>query len=257
MIPSLPLNNKKVLVPREKKQAKSFSERVKKLGGIPVEIPLLAFKSKELSQEIESTIHNLSHYDWIIFTSEVTVETFFSYSEGSIDRYPKIAAIGVKTAKALTERGLQVDFIPTEFVAETFVIEFSPFIEEGTSVMIPKGNLARNFISEQLKSLGAVVDEVIVYETYFPPESKAVLTQKIVEHELDVIPFTSPSTVEHFMKVINENGLSDELPTFIFACIGPVAKKRAESYGLNVQIMPSVYTVEEMIKEIADYMIKN
>jgi uroporphyrinogen-III synthase len=257
MITPLPLQNKKVLVPRETKHAKSFSEMVHKYGGTPVEIPLLAFKPIGLTTEIQRVIHNLNQYDWIVFTSNVTVDTFFSFSKEVITPFPKIATIGTKTAKELVERGLYVEFIPTEFVAETFVTEFLPLVQEGTRVLIPKGNLARSFISEGLKRIGAIVDEVIVYETYFPLESKSVLTQSIMQHELDVIPFTSPSTVDHFMEVIRENGLSDELSTFTFACIGPVAKKRAESYGLNVKIVPPVYTVEEMVKSIANYINKN
>lgn len=254
MITPLPLQNKKVLVPREKKQVKSFSKIVQKYGGIPVEIPLLDFKPIGLTKEIEGVIQNLNQYDWVIFTSNVTVETFFSFTKKVITPFPKIAAIGTKTAKVILERGLQVEFIPTEFVAETFVTEFLPYVQEGTRVLIPKGNLARSFISEGLKSIGAIVDEVIVYETYFPIESKSVLTQKIIHHELDVVPFTSPSTVDHFMEVIIENGLTDKLSTFTFACIGPVAKKRAESYGLNVEIVPTIYTVEEMVKAIANYL---
>jgi uroporphyrinogen-III synthase len=253
---SLPLQNKKVLVPREKKQAKSFSENVQKYGGIPVEIPLLAFKSIEVTSEIERVIENLTQYDWIIFTSNVTVNTFFTYFKEVRTPFPKIATIGTKTAKELLERGLNVDFIPTEFVAETFVTEFLYLVQEGTKVLIPKGNLARSIISEGLKRIGAIVDEVIVYETYFPAESKAVLTQIVMQHGLDVIPFTSPSTVDHFMEVIKENGLFDELSTLTFACIGPVAKKRAESYGLNVEVVPTIYTVEEMVRAIANY-IKN
>ena len=254
MITPLPLQNKKVLVPREKKQVKSFSEMVQKYGGIPVEISLLAFKPIGLTKEIEKVIHNLIQYDWIIFTSNVTVDTFFSFTKEVMTPFPKIATIGTKTAKVVLERGLQVEFIPTEFVAETFVTEFLPYVQEGTRVLIPKGNLARSFISEGLKSIGAIVDEVIVYETYFPVESKSVLTEKIIQHGLDVVPFTSPSTVDHFMEVIRENGLSHELSTFTFACIGPVAKKRAESYGLNVEIVPTVYTVEEMVRAIANYL---
>lgn len=257
MMVSLSLQNKKVLVPREKTQAKSFSKIVQQYGGIPVEIPLLAFKPIGLTKEIERLVGNLSQYDWIIFTSNVTVDTFFSFLKEAISPFPKVAAIGSKTAQVLSKRGFQVEFVPTEFVAETFVLEFSERIQEGTRVLIPKGNLARNFISEGLKSVGAIVDEVVVYETYFPYESKAMLTQQIRQHGLDVIPFTSPSTVDHFMEVIKENDLFDALPTFTFACIGPIAKKRAKSYGLKVEIVPSVYTAEEMVKEIANYMIKN
>lgn len=257
MITSLPLKNKHILIPREKKQAKSFSEIVKKLGGVPVEIPLLAFKPTELTMEIESAIHKLSQYDWVIFTSKVTVETFLSFVGVSTSDFPKIAAIGEKTAKALSNNGLQVHFIPAKFMAEAFISELSSQIKQGTKVLIPKGNLARNLIAEQLRNLGAKVDEVIVYETFFPPESKAALRQKVIEQELDIIPFTSPSTVDHFMEVIKENELWDELSSFTFACIGPVAKKRAESYGLPVHAVPSVYTVEGMVKEIAHYISEN
>ena len=39
----------------------------------------------------------------------------------------------------------------------------------------------------------------------------------------------------------------------MFACIGPVAQKRAEKCGLTVHVVPKHYTVEEMIKNIAEY----
>ena len=256
MITPLPLQNKKVLVPRETKQIKSFSEMVQKYGGIPVEVPLLAFKPIGLTKEIKGVINNLIQYDWIIFTSNVTVDTFFSFTKENMTPFPKVATIGTKTAKVLLEKGLQVEFIPTEFVAETFVTEFLPYVQEGTRVLIPKGNLARSFISEGLKRIGAIVDEVIVYETYFPVESKGVLTQILIQDGLDVVPFTSPSTVDHFMEVIVENNLFHKLSTFTFACIGPVAKKRAENMGLTVEIVPTVYTAEEMVRAIVNYLIE-
>lgn len=251
-----PLKNKRVLVPREKKQAKVFSELVKRWGGEPVEIPLLAFQPVEMTSEIETVIHHLSTYDWVIFTSNVTVETFLSYPGVLNSDFKGIAAIGEKTAQTLSEKGLKVDFVPKEYVAEAFVSQFTSRISKGTRVLIPKGNLARQVIADRLKEKGAIVDEIIVYETYFPTESKNILAQKIVEHGLDIIPFTSPSTVDHFMDVVQENSLRGELSTLVFACIGPVAKKRAESYDLPIHIVPSVYTVEEMLKEIVIYMKK-
>ena len=42
----------------------------------------------------------------------------------------------------------------------------------------------------------------------FHLRAKSSLTEKIIQHGLDVVPFTSPSTVDHFMEVIRENGLS-------------------------------------------------
>ncbi|WP_338470421.1 uroporphyrinogen-III synthase [Niallia sp. XMNu-256] len=254
MSSSHPLENKSVLVPREKELAKSFSKFVKRLGGEPVEIPLLAFQPVKMTTEIENVIHNLQSYDWVIFTSNVTVETFLSYPGVSLSQFNRIAAIGEKTARALTEKRLQVDFVPTEYVAEAFVVEFDSMIQKGMKVLIPKGNLARTYIGNKLTEKGAIVDEIIVYGTYFPPESKALLAKTIQQHELDIVCFTSPSTVDHFMEVIQKNDLADELNRLLFACIGPIAKKRAESYALPVSIVPAVYTVEEMLKEVANYI---
>ena len=75
----LSLQNKTVLNPRGKKSAKSFSKVVEKYGGLPIEIPLIAFKPIELTSELNEIRMKIQTYDWIIFTSNVTVETFFTY----------------------------------------------------------------------------------------------------------------------------------------------------------------------------------
>ncbi len=256
MTPSFPLKNKTVLVPRGKSQAKGFSDIVTRYGGTPVEIPLLAFRAAEQTVELKNIMNKLHTYDWVIFTSSVTVATFLSHWSQGSSLPKKIAAIGEKTAQALVEKGLKVDFIPAKYVAEEFVVEFSPLMKDGTKVLIPKGNLARDYISTRLSKVGARVDEIIIYETFFPDESKAKLAQMLKEKKLDIIPFTSPSTVDHFMEVVKEEGLSDRVHACIFACIGPVAQKRAESFGLTIHAVPSVYTVEKMIEAVADYLRK-
>lgn len=254
MTSSCSLHNRTVLNPRGKASARGFSKVVKKYGGVPVEVPLLAFKAAELSKEEKTVIENIHTYDWIIFTSNVTVDTFLSFYAGETTQLPHVAAIGRKTAQALEKEGIKVDFIPAEFVAEGFVMEFAPRIEKGTKVFIPKGNLARDYIAEELKKIGAIVDEMVIYDTYFPRESKDHLARLLSDHKLDIIPFTSPSTADHFMEVVESHSLEDKIQSCIIACIGPVAKKRAESLGLTVHVVPDVYTVEEMIKHIAEFI---
>ena len=92
---------------------------------------------------------------------------------------------------------------------------------------------------------------------FFLLESKAILEQMLTENKLDIICFTSPSTVDHFMKVVEKMDLGDKLHTCVIACIGPVAQKRAEKWGLTVHVVPKYYTVEEMIKSIAEYLLTN
>ncbi|WML45570.1 uroporphyrinogen-III synthase [Neobacillus sp. PS3-40] len=255
---SLPLLNKKVLVPRGKKQAKSFSQLLKRYGGIPVEIPLIAFRPKMITQKLMEYLNALHTYDWIIFTSNVTVETFLSFvgPEGIITS-PKIAVIGKRTEKVVEEKGLRVEFSPTEYVAEAFVEEFLPNLQIGVKILIPKGNLARDYIADSLRKNGAIVDEVVVYETYMPEESFTKLAIAMENQELDILLFTSPSTVDHFMDTIKELGLESCLSGCLIGCIGPSTEKKLKSYNLKVHASPKVYTVEEMIKSMNAYLLEN
>ncbi len=248
-----PLRQKHVLVPRGKQHAKSFSELVESFGGIPVEIPLIAFRPAPFAQGQKQIDASLDTYDWIIFTSNVTVETFCSFYKGKFHA-PKIAAIGEKTQEALEDLGMSVDFIPEEYVAEGFVREFAPHVSKGMRILIPKGNLARALISSSLREAGAVVDEVVIYETYMPEESKELLAEKLACGELDVLPFTSPSTIDHFMQTVKEKQLEEKIQHCVIACIGPVSKKRAESYGLTVHAYPEKYTVKSMLDSVISYI---
>jgi uroporphyrinogen-III synthase len=256
MIQSSPLLDKKVLVPRGENQAKSFSQLVERAGGIPVEIPLIAFRPIEQNRRLQDYLKALGTYDWIIFTSNVTVETFFSFfqqKEADL-QLPKIAVIGKKTAEVLTVRGVHVDFVPSAYVAEVFVQEFLPCIQKDSRVLLPKGNLAREYIAAALTEAGAVVDEVVIYETYLPEESRDKLARMLAERQLDILLFTSPSTVDHFMEVVKEFSLSEQLKECIIGCIGPVTEKKLQAHGLRVHASPKEYTVKEMINSTIAYL---
>jgi uroporphyrinogen-III synthase len=245
------LNGMKVLVPRGKKHAKPFSDLVKKYGGIPVEIPLISFRPvppTTMTMELGNKLHT---YDWIIFTSNVTVETFFAFDIlPTVLANIKIAVIGEKTEEALMRKGITVDFKPKTYVAEAFVEEFAPHISEGVNVLIPKGNLAREFISTSLEEKGAKVDELVIYETFFPDSSRDALVKALTEKQLDIISFTSPSTVDHFMAVVKEMNLLSTIDHCLIMCIGPVTLQRANALGLRVDAMPNIYTIDHMLQSV-------
>lgn len=250
---ALPLRSKTVLVPRGKGQAKPFSDLVREYGGIPIEIPLIAFRPVKRAVEVEEMITKLDTYDWIIFTSNVTVETFFRLlPEVAKQRLPNVAVIGSRTKHVLNERGVPVQFIPEEYVAERFVRDFLPLISPGMKVLIPKGNLARDYIAASLSDYGAVVDEIIMYETYAPEDSKQRIVELLKNEELDILTFTSPSTVDHFMEIIHEHELFPKLQHCMIAVIGPVTYNKAIEAGLPVHVSPTHYTVKDMLDGIID-----
>lgn len=251
---TLPLQNKQVMIPRGVKQAGPFSELVKKLGGIPVEIPLIAFRPVSASEEFSHFLDAIHTYDWVIFTSNVTVETFFSVYKGDCSRFPKVAVIGEKTKEIIEQKGISVQYIPKKYVAESFVENFLPFVFKGMRVFIPKGSLARDYIASSLKAHGAIVDEMVIYETYLPEESRNKLLQALRAGTLDILTFTSPSTIDHFMEIVKAHQLERMIEHSIVACIGPVARAKAEQYGLTVHVCPDTFTVEEMMNRVIDYI---
>jgi uroporphyrinogen-III synthase len=190
-----------------------------------------------------------------VFTSNVTVETFFSYLKKEDRRIlPKIAVIGKKTAEVLEERGYEAEFIPSAYVAEVFVDEFLPRIPSGSKVLIPKGNLAREHISSSLIKKGVHAEEIVIYETYMPEENRTKLAKMIQRDELDILMFTSPSTVDHLMAVVKDFHLDGHLEHCIIGCIGPVTERKIREHGLPVHASPKEYTVKEMIKSTIEYL---
>ncbi|MCM3692231.1 uroporphyrinogen-III synthase [Neobacillus niacini] len=257
MLKPLGLLDKKVLVPRGAGQAKSFSQLVEKYGGISIEIPLIAFRPIELTEQLQHAMNEIDTYDWIVFTSNVTVETFFSfYKKEENKTFPRIAVIGKKTEEVLQEKGFKAEFVPSAYVTEVFTEEFLPMVPSGSKVLIPKGNLAREYISTSLSNHGATVDEIVIYETYMPDDSRDKLAKMLTEDEIDILMFTSPSTVNHFMSVVKEYQLESHIERCVISCIGPITEKKLRAFGLPVHVSPIEYTVKEMVESTIEYLEK-
>lgn len=253
---TLPLNDYRILITRGARQAEHVKAIIEQHGGIPIMVPLLAFQVPENVEDIKNVLHRIASYDWLIVTSQNGVDFFFTLVEKYCvprQSLPKIAVIGTKTAEALRQYGYKADFIPKAFVAEKFVEEFLKQLTADSRVLLAKGNLARTVISAAIDQAGAHCDEVIVYETVLPKESVPRLVHVLREGEVDVIMFTSSSTVHHFMEVVEHYQLHDYVESLIIACIGPIAEKTAVQYGLQVAICPTVYTTEAMLDELIRY----
>lgn len=253
----LPLTDYRILITRGKKQAIGLSRAVEQYGGTPIVIPLLDFQAPQEKLPIYEHLHRLRDYDWVILTSQNGVRSFFKHLEEAsipITTIPKIAVIGQKTEETLRKFGFQAGFIPSNFVAESFVEEFIPKLSSGARVLVAKGNLSRNLIAEAIRQAKGICDEIIVYETVLPEESIAKLVAGLKAKQIDVVTFTSGSTVQHFWQIVQKYQLSRYIDKLIIACIGPIAKEAAVGLGLKVDVCPNVYTAEAMLHSLCEYI---
>jgi uroporphyrinogen-III synthase len=233
-----PLNQKTVLITRPADQTADFIIQLQNLGAQTISLPLI--KNTLINEQELKRTFNSEKYDWLIFTSTNAVKFFFKCIDlNSINT--KIAAVGVKTKKAIEDIGLKVDFTPTQFTAKMLAKELPLSLND--YILIPRSDLAKNDIVEILESRDCNVKTLSIYKNssihYSKKERDSIFNQKI-----NYITFTSGSTVKSFVKL----GISLNNEKII--CIGPETAKIAKENNLVVSAIANPHTTEGMIEAI-------
>ena len=261
MINEKPLAGKSILITRAREQSGVFVTFLKKLGAEVVEFPTIEIVPPLSWKEIDRAISRLRTYDWIIFTSANGVIFFWQRlnKKRKSNHLPpslKVCAIGPATANQLRERGVPVHHIPKEFIAESILEGFQQMAIQGKRLLLARAKKARDILPKGLKKMGAEVDVVEVYRTVKPKAGSNKLGKLLKDQEIDVIAFTSSSTVNHFAELLKKEDLKKLLKGIAIACIGPVTAKTANGWGMNVQIQPKQYTIPALTQAITQYFNK-
>jgi uroporphyrinogen III methyltransferase/synthase len=253
------LFGKRIVVTRPTKQAKGFCRALAQEGAEVIEAPAIEIAPPESYQGLDDALKRIDSYDWIVFTSINGVEAFMKrLFELSKDvRFlssVKFCAIGPKTAGRLKDYGLIVDYLPEDYVSEGILEGFSIRDISDQKFLLPRADIARELLKEGLEKLGAKVDNVVAYRT-IQEEGNEELVDRLVEGDVDLITFTSSSTVDSLIKGLG-NDYQELLKEVEIACIGPITAKTAENYGLEVTIIAKEYTIEGLLEAIKDYYDK-
>lgn len=253
-----PLFGKRVLVTRTKEQAFEMSEMINELGGEAVEFPVIKTIPPINSDVFNQAVNQLEIFDWIIFSSANGVNYFFvKLKEQGIDirrmGKARIVAVGPKTAKLLQDKYLNVEALPQKYVAEGILAFLEEQGKPGQRVLFPRADIARDLIPERLRENGLEVTAVDAYETVFAAENSEEIIKLLKEKSLDVITFTSSSTVKNFLQALKGENIEKLLEGVILASIGPVTTETATKLGLEVKITAKQFTVPSLIDGIVDY----
>ncbi|TYR82254.1 uroporphyrinogen-III synthase [Priestia megaterium] len=256
-----PLFSKQVLITREAKQAKSFAQKIEKLGGIPVTIPVLTFeKTKNIKQMMEA-LQQLQFCDWLVFTSQNGIEFFFQWLDvlqikKEVVSKLKIAVVGEKTNKVVQRFGFTAQLLPEQYVAESLRDALLKVVGLQERIFIVRGNLARDVIQDGLRAKGYDVIDLVVYETVKDHKAREQLRSKLQAGEIDAITFTSSSTVDFFVEAVKDHSdWLDWVNRTVVVCIGPITSKSAAAYGIK-HLMPTIYTVDGMIEVLTNHFLE-
>ena len=161
-----------------------------------------------------------------------------------------IAAIGPATALELKNRGIKPDFIPSSSPSESVLHELSDYHWQGVPVLLPISDIGREVLSEGLTKMGATVTRIEAYRTVIP-ERMSDTAKQLIQDGIDVVTFTSSSTVRNLITLLGED--STQLSSSLIACIGPVTAKTAEEMGLRVDLIAENATVEGLVELLDRY----
>lgn len=263
---SKPLKGVRVLVGRARHQAGALSAELRKLGGDVIEIPFIEIRKPKSFIPLDAALKNLRDFDWLILTSVNGVEAMWERmgklrltkrALGNLE----IAAIGPATKNAIEQRGVKVDVVPKEYVAESVVRSLKNRVK-GKRALLVRAKVARDVIPRELRKAGAEVVVVEAYETVVPRSSRTRLRAVLARREKrpHVVTFTSSSTVKNFVQLMGSRSAAaktaavggQESPprTIRFASIGPVTSATLRELGLPVDIAAKEFTIPGLVAAI-------
>ncbi len=254
-----PLFGKRVLMTRAKEQAGELAALLTGYGAEAIEAPTIKIVSPLDWAPVDHAISTIETYDWIIFTSVNGVDRFMTrvWGKGLDSRClagRQLCCIGPRTAEELEKFGVKADLIPADYQAEGVLESLARQDLTKVRILIPRAEVARELLPEELRAQGAHVDVVPVYRTVTPAQDGADWRQLLVDHRIHVVTFTSSSTVRNFVTMLGGvDAVRSLMQSVTIACIGPITAKTAEEYSLTVSIMPKENTVPALVEAIAHH----
>jgi uroporphyrinogen III methyltransferase/synthase len=255
-----PLFGRTVVVTRSRETASQFATALRRLGAEVVEFPTIETAPLASYAKLDRAIARLSpsardSFDWIIFTSAMGVESFVERlkSRGRDIRElgrASIAAIGPATAARLADYALRAAAVPDEYRAEQIIPAIGIKRIRGKRFLIPRAEVAREALPEILRDKGA--KEVVVAPAYRTVKPKGAqidrMRELIAAGAIDLVTFTSSSTVTNFCDLIGASGKGVKA-----AAIGPITAATAAERGFEVVVRPGKYTIAALTEAIAEY----
>jgi len=253
-----PLKNKTIVLTRTVEQSKESSAIFSELGANVIVFPTLEIVPPNNWDEFDKLILSNKKIDFIVFTSAHAVTMFLKrYNELNtaieLDKI-KVIAVGNKTKSVCEENNIKVDILPKKFSGEGVVEELSKHNLKDKLVFIPRSAIGREDLPKGLEELGAKIISIPVYNISLPSKDTLKTNiEKLNSAKADVFIFTSPSTFENFLLIMNIDNPVSYFKNFDIAAIGPTTKSAIENSKVKVSIMPDEFTIKGLANKMIEF----
>lgn len=252
-----PLFGRTIVVTRAREQASHLRAMLEIAGARVIEAPAIRIEALDQGP-LYAALGNLAGYDWLVVTSRNAVDLLWAaVRELGLDARAfasaKLCAVGPATADALLAHGLAVDVIPDRYVAEGVIEKLRERDDvRGARVLFVRAAGARELLPTALRDMGANVDEVEIYRTVPDLSGLDTLRDALDAGAVDVVTFTSASTVRHFVDALG----ADRARTVRGASIGPITSDAARELGVPVAIEAVESTIASLVQAITTHLAR-
>jgi uroporphyrinogen III methyltransferase/synthase len=245
-----PLLGRTVVVTRARAQASGLTDRLRALGASVVELPAIRIRPLEETPEDAAMVAGIGSYGMVVLTSVNGVDALFGRLGGlgrdarAIPEEATVVAIGPATAERLMQHGVRPDVVPERFVAEGILEALAERPLEGVRVLVARAMGARPDLVDGLAEMGALVDELELYEAVPEAASDGARQAALAA---DWLTFTASSTVRAFLGLLGDDERAALRGGPRVISIGPVTSATAREEGLEVHAEAREHTIAGLI----------
>ena len=256
-----PLFGRTIVVTRARAQNSEFLQKLQESGADAIEAPTIRIENLFESEPMQQAARDLGKFDWLIFTSAnalrpLTHALVSQHLDARAFAGVKVAAIGPGTAREVIGMGIFPDLIPERFVAEALLDELAKTQPiKGQSFLIPRAEIARPDLVDGLRSRGGEVREVVAYRT-LPEPLPEDLADRLDRGEIDLVTFTSSSTVTNFVEALPADRCAGLLEKVKAASIGPVTSDTLRANRIEIVVEAAESTIPGLLAAIVDHFRK-
>ena len=252
-----PLFGRRIIVTRARAQASDFAECLESYGAEVIQFPTIETQPIPDNAALGRAIAQLAMYNWVIFTSVNAVEYFYRHlrENGKDTRSfgnARICAVGQKTVAALDQIGILADYVPSQYRGVVLAAELEGV--EGQKILLPRASIAADDLPNGLRDRGAIVDTIPIYETVKAgAEGREALEADLHNGRIDMVTFTSSSTVTNFLEMFGSPPSTALLDQVHIAVIGPSTEATVKAHGFTADIVAQQASVESLAEEIVAF----
>jgi uroporphyrinogen III methyltransferase / synthase len=231
-----PLFGKRIVVTRAREQASELKRLFEESGATVIQFPTIEIAPPESYESLDQAVEE--RFDWIVFTSTNGVSAFFDrlFSKREDVRAlagTRIACVGETTASSLRARGIVPDLVPDKFMSTALIPHFDADLHRVRIAVIRAAEGRDEFIDE-MRNRGAEVHLAVAYRTI------PVAANADELHDIDVVTFTSASTVDNFFAT------APALNHALLASIGPTTSDALRKHGRQPDIEASTASIQAL-----------